>query len=344
MREFKSHLYDSLRDTSLLSYGAPEGHPQLLEEVATYLRRVRGVDHREIVITHGSQEAIFLLAQLLIGPGDAVVVESLGYPPALEALRFSGATLVPVSVDQDGLDIEGLERAIAKHRIRMIYLTPLHQYPTMATYSASRRLALYELAQKHGILILEDDYDHEYHYTSQPIAPLASFDPAGLVLYVSTFSKVLFPSARVGFLAVPKPIGTEVARLKRISSRQNEQLMQAAIARWMKAGGFESHLRRMRRTYHSRRDAIVEDLYRWKKRFESLEFVEPDGGMAVWMNIGVDSSKFSSRADKASILVNPEQSYRLDGRAGTHLRLGFAGQTEAENRVALNEMFKILER
>jgi GntR family transcriptional regulator/MocR family aminotransferase len=120
--------------------------------------------------------------------------------------------------------------------------------------------------------------------------------------------------------------------------------MQAAIARWMKAGGFESHLRRMRRTYHSRRDAIVEDLYRWKKRFESLEFVEPDGGMAVWMNIGVDSSKFSSRADKASILVNPEQSYRLDGRAGTHLRLGFAGQTEAENRVALNEMFKILER
>ncbi|MBY0415057.1 MAG: PLP-dependent aminotransferase family protein, partial [Bdellovibrionales bacterium] len=255
MSNFKSSLYDSLKNRDLLDYGDPRGLPELRTEVASYLRRVRGVKDRSIIITNGSQEAIFLLSQLLLKEGDGVAVEALGYPPAQEAIKFSGAKIIPIAIDLEGMVMEDLEQKIKKHKIKMIYTTPLHQYPTTVTLTASRRLKLYEIAVKNKIVILEDDYDHEFHYNTTPVAPLASFDPAGIICYVSTFSKVLFPSARVGFMAIPESLAKEVAKLKRISSRQNEHHTQGAIAEWMKNGEFEKHLRKMRRIYHERKDS-----------------------------------------------------------------------------------------
>jgi len=257
MQEFKSHIYDALQSPKILSYGDPIGHSKLIDQIQIYLRRVRSVKDKEIIITNGSQEALFLMAQLLVKPGDYVAVEALGYPPAFEALKFAGAKLLPIKVDSEGLIIDDLEKQLKKKTIKFLYTTPLHQYPSTVTLSATRRLRLYELALKNNILIIEDDYDHEFHYVSQPIAPLASFDPSGIILYVSTFSKILFPSARVGFMAVPSAIAKEMAKLKRISSRQNEQLLQVAIAGWMASGGFEKHLRKMRRTYEERRNQML---------------------------------------------------------------------------------------
>lgn len=340
--EFKSHFQDALKSKSILSYGDPAGHDGLREEIATYLRRIRNIEDRTIVVTNGSQEAIFLLAQLLIKPGDAVGVEALGYPPAMEALRFAGAKLIPIAVDEEGLSVDDLQLKIKRHRIRFLYTTPLHQYPTTVTLSATRRLQLYELAAKNGMLILEDDYDHEFHYVSQPTAPLASFDPAGLVLYVSTFSKILFPSARVGFMAVPNEVGRQIAKLKRISSRQNEQILQDTICRWMVSGGFERHLRKMRRVYEERRNSILESLSTLSRPLEGrVKWTAPDGGMALWLDIGCDSKVFSESAKRHSLLVNPETAYRLDGRKGTHLRLGFSGHTPSENSKALTELFSL---
>jgi GntR family transcriptional regulator/MocR family aminotransferase len=341
MREFKSHMYDALKRTKNLSYGDPAGHPNLQAQIKTYLRRIRGLDQREIIITNGSQEAIFYLAQLLVHPGDGVAVEALGYPPAMAALRFAGAKLLPVNLDQQGLRVEDLKRLLKKHRVRMLYTTPLHQYPTTVSLSAARRLELYELCYNQDILILEDDYDHEFHYSSQPIAPLAANDPAGIVLYVSTFSKILFPSARVGFMAIPAELAREVVKLKRISSRQNEQLIQDAIAGWMASGGFERHLRKMRRTYDERRTEMLEDLLNFKKKYPQIAWQDPDGGMALWLNLSCDSFQFAEVAKRHGIYVNPEANYRLDQHPGTHLRLGFSGQTPLENRAGLNVLFKI---
>lgn len=342
MKEFKSHLSDALKTKGILSYSDPVGHPKLIEEVGKYIRRARSVADRNIVITNGSQEALFLLAQCLIAPGDYVAVEALGYPPAIEALKFAGGKFIPIRVDGEGLCVEDLEKHLKKKKIKCLYTTPLHQYPTTVTLSASRRLALYELALKYGFLIVEDDYDHEFHYVSQPVAPLASFDPAGIVIYVSTFSKILFPSSRVGFMAVPGKIGIEIAKLKRISSRQNEQILQAAIAKWMVEGGFERHLRRMRRTYEERRNAIIVDLIQIQKTHPKISWTEPDGGMALWLDVGTDSTKFSELLKKQSILVNPESAFRLDKKPGTHLRLGFSGYTAEENRSSLKAMFGLL--
>ena len=343
VNEFKSHFQDSLRSTSVLSYGDPAGHDGLREEIAIYLRRIRNIEERTIVVTNGSQEAIFLLAQLMIKPGDAVAVEALGYPPAMEALRFAGAKLIPISVDEEGLNVDDLKQKLKRHRIRFLYTTPLHQYPTTVTLSATRRLQLYELAAKNGIFILEDDYDHEFHYVSQPVAPLASFDPAGLILYTSTFSKILFPSARVGFMAVPNEVGQQIARLKRISSRQNEQILQDTICRWMVSGGFERHLRKMRRVYEERRNSMIETLSNLKITDKNkINWIAPDGGMALWLDIGRDSKVFSASAKRHSLLLNPESAYRLDERIGTHLRLGFSGQTPSENSHALAQLFSLL--
>lgn len=339
MNELKSHMYDALSHEKNLIYSDPTGHERLKEQVSTYLRHLRGISGREVLITHGSQEAIFLLAQLLIKPGDNVAVEAMGYPPAMAALRFAGARLVPIDLDHEGLETEKLERLLKKKRITMLYLTPLHQYPTTVTMSAARRLHLYELACKYGFTILEDDYDHEFHYDSQPTAPLASFDPGELILYVSTFSKILFPSARIGFLAVPPALAREVAKLKRISSRQNETLLQDAIARWMESGGFERHLRRMRRAYGERRDAMIAQLQRCQAHYPRLNWTVPEGGMALWLDIGENSDRIAVKALERKVFVIPESRYRLDGKAGTHLRLGFSGFTPEENRRSLAALF-----
>ncbi len=342
IREFKSHHYDALKSKSVLGYGSPSGHPRLMSQISTYLRRVRAVDRRSVIVTNGSQEAIFLLAQILIQAGDAVAIEAMGYPPAVEALRFAGAKLYRVNVDAEGLIVDELEKLAKKKKIRLLYTTPLHQYPTTVTLSASRRLKLYEVAYRHNILILEDDYDHEFHYVSQPVAPLASFDPAQIVLYVSTFSKILFPSARLGFMAVPGPIANEVAKLKRISSRQNEHIMQDSVARFMESGGFEKHLRKMRRIYEERRNLFVQCLQNLREKCQNISWTVPDGGMALWLNTCKNSQRIFERAKRDGILVHPEANYRLDGGTGTHLRLGFSGQTPEENRAGLERLFRIL--
>ncbi len=342
LKEFKSFIYDALKNRDLLTYGDPIGERSLSDQISIYLRRVRNVSDRSIVVTNGSQEAIFLLAQLMVKPGDYVAVEALGYPPAIEALRFAGAKVVPIPVDAEGIVTEHLEKLLKQKKFRLIYVTPLHQYPTTVTLSARRRLHLYELAYKYGILILEDDYDHEFHYVSQPVAPLASFDPGRLVVYVSTFSKILFPSARIGFMAVPENLAKELAKLKRISSRQNEHLMQKTLSLWMASGGFERHLRRARRAYELRLRAMEICLKQLKTEYPQISWRTPDGGMAIWLDTGENSSKLALRAQEQGISVYPEHLYQLSGKVGRHLRLGFSGQTPEENAAGLKALSLVL--
>lgn len=342
INNFKGALYDSLKSKDLLDYGDPRGLLELRNEVGEYLRRVRNVKERSIIITNGSQEAIFLLSQLLLREGDCVAVEAKGYPPALEAIKFSGAKIVAVNIDHDGMVTADLERQIKKHKIKMIYTTPLHQYPTTVTLTAARRLKLYEIAIKNKIIILEDDYDHEFHYNTNPVAPLASFDPAGIICYVSTFSKILFPSARVGFMAVPESLAREVAKLKRITSRQNDHLTQGAIAKWMRSGEFEKHLRKMRRVYHERKNAMVDELQYFQNKGKNISWIDPEGGMAMWINIHQNSTIITKKALEKSIFVAPEKKFNLDNFDGTHLRLGFTGQTVQENKEGIKELMKLL--
>jgi GntR family transcriptional regulator / MocR family aminotransferase len=190
-------------------------------------------------------------------------------------------------------------------------------------------------------LILEDDYDHEYHYRSQPLPPLAASDPESLVIYLSTFSKVLFPSARIGFIAIPKELYGPFRNFRRILTRQNDSLLQDAVARWMRQGGFERHLRRMRRTYEERRNCLVDCLPGADD--ESLcPGGIPDGGMALWMDTGRDSHIVAERAARRGVEVAPEVRFQMKPAIGRHLRLGFANQTPQEISAAMAILLEVL--
>jgi GntR family transcriptional regulator/MocR family aminotransferase len=344
IQEYRSHLQDSLNryGTSFLGYGNPQGHPKLLRSLTQYLRRVRSITEKEILITHGSQEGIFLAAQLLVSPGDTVLVEELGYPPAFEAFRLAGGKLVPIQVDHQGVNVNQIEATILKNRPALIYLTPLHQYPTTVSLSLERRLHLYQLACRWNIPILEDDYDHEYHYQSQPLAPMASYDPAGLIIYTSSFSKILLPSIRLGFLAVSPRHLSRFVQLRKVVTRQSDFLVQDTVARWMDSGGFERHLRKMRRIYEYRRDHLIAELGVLKGCGISVAYEIPEGGMTVWLNIGQDSERVSEKAAKLGLAIDYEARFRVKKGKGTHIRLGFAKHTPSEMSTALQCLRKAL--
>ena len=336
--EFRANVAEALRSapTDKGGYSHPAGHPEFIEQLQEYLRRVRALTGRRIIVTHGAQEGIFLIAQLLVSPGDKVAVEIPGYAAAWDAIRAAGGEPVPVKVDANGMDPDALEAAITKQRVRLIYITPHHQYPTTATLPTARRLRIYELASRHQIPIVEDDYDHEFHYRSRPIAPMVSSDPCGLVIYISTLSKVMFPSARIGFLAVPEELAEPLARQRAIVTRQNSIFMQDAVARWMGNGGFERHLKRMRRIYQERRDTMVECLDAGRDRGLPLSWTVPDGGMAMWLDTGVDSELVAAHAAEAGVYVASEAEFHPQPKLGTHLRLGFANQTPQEIRAGMD--------
>jgi GntR family transcriptional regulator / MocR family aminotransferase len=336
-KEFRSHLLDAAKflKPTMLNYGDPAGHPRLVDAIKTYLRRARAITEREIVIVNGSQEGIFLASQLLLQPGDKVAVEGLGYRSAWEAMRVAGAELLPVAVDEHGMNLDSLEKLLKQHQIRMIYTTPLHQYPTTVTLPTSRRLRLYELAHRYSIPILEDDYDHEFHYRTQPLTPLASNDPFGLVIYVSTFSKSLFPGARVGFVAVPKSLYQPFVKFRRIVTRQNEIVLQDAVARWIYEGGFERHLRRMRRAFEERRHQVITSLELGRARGLDLSWVKTDGGMAVWADFGVDANRLAKKCFERGVSVTPEAHFQLTPSPGRHLHLAFASQTPQQLKTSM---------
>jgi GntR family transcriptional regulator / MocR family aminotransferase len=331
--EFKSHMADSLSRPNLsqLGYGETAGTRELVAQVKSYLRKARGITDRKIIITNGSQEAMFITAQLLLQQGDKVAVEELGYPPAMSVFKSAGAELVAIKQDKQGIVPEALEMAIIKGNIRLIYLTPLHQYPTTVTLSVSRRMQIYQLAARHQIPILEDDYDHEFHYRCQPLAPMASQDPKQLVIYVSTFSKIMFPGARIGIMAVNKNLAQAITDYRLLMCHKSNVLMQSSLARWMASGDFERHLRRTARCYLQRRDHAVALL----KTLDIFDFEIPDGGMALWLRIKNDKVKASELAKVArlsGIYIQHEADYQLlkNPQQDSYIRVGFAGMNESD--------------
>jgi GntR family transcriptional regulator/MocR family aminotransferase len=289
----------------------PRGLEELRAEIVRYLRRARGLVVDDVLITHGSQDAIALVAQVLVEPGDTVVVEDPGYPPAVNAFRALGADVVPIPVDTHGIRVELLEKTLVKRRARLLYLTPNHQFPTTATLSSPRRAQLLALTDRLGVPVLEDDYDHEYHYRGTPQAPLAAWSGAAHVLYVGTLSKLVAPGVRVGFAAGDARVLGAMARRRELSARGNDGITQAALAAWMREGGFERHVRRARRVYSARRDAALEALARATAKVP-CEHAPPDGGLAIWTQWPRhDVVALARRALDRGVAVLPEPSLRV---------------------------------
>lgn len=335
------------RAPALLQYAEPRGHPRLRAAVAAMLKATRGMtaSGAQILVTRGSQMGLHLIAQCLVRPGDRVVVETLGYSMAWEAYRAAGARLVPVRVDADGLDVERLADVLGKHPVRAVHVTPHHQFPTTVTMSAARRVALLELARRHRFAIIEDDYDHDYHYEGRPVWPLASTDHGGLVLYVGTFSKLLAPGIRIGFVAGPERCIDALARLRSHIDRQGDFSLEAAVAELLEEGEVQRHAGRARRIYRARRDHMARLL--GESLAGTLSFRLPAGGVALWARAarGVDVEAWARRAaDREKLAMLTARHYAIDGRPRPFVRLGFAALDEPEIDRAVAGLSKSLPR
>jgi GntR family transcriptional regulator/MocR family aminotransferase len=241
-------------------YGDPAGDEGLRAEVAQRLRGSRGVARTaaEIVITNGAQQALDICARLLLKPGDRALVEDPGYEAARAVFLAAGATVVPIAVDAEGLDPSALPDR--RGDARLLYVTPSHQFPTGAILSAARRHRVRAWARRRGVHILEDDYDGELRYHGHAIKALAAAEPDNDVIYCGTFAKSLFPSVRLGYLALPVPLAAAAVSAKWLLDRGASPLLQRLIRNLMRSGEYDRHLRRMQRRYAARRNALVQAL------------------------------------------------------------------------------------
>lgn len=329
-----------LRGTDLLAYGEPEGYAGLRTALASMLARTRGLPAGpgDVLVTHGSQMALTLAARALLRPGDTVAVEELGYRPAWEAFRAAGADVVPVAVDSDGIVVDALERLATRTALRAVYVTPHHQYPTTVTLKAARRLALLAMARARRIAIVEDDYDHEFHYDGRPVLPLASADHAGLVVYIGTLSKVLAPGLRIGYIVAPPALLRNASAIRSLLDSQGDHATEAAVAELIDDGEFERHVASVRRVYENRREILANSL---RRTFGyGVEFTMAPGGMALWVRLHVsgDVDEWARRSVQHGVSWYTGRRYAFDGKPRPFARFSFAWLNESELPEAVRRM------
>jgi GntR family transcriptional regulator/MocR family aminotransferase len=315
-----------LQSVRQMMYGDPMGLPALRDALADYLRTARSVrcTADQIMIVSGSQQALALSARTLLAPGDAAWMEEPGFAGARDALSLAGARVIPVPVDADGLDVRaGLARAPA---VRATYVTPSHQYPLGTIMTAPRRLQLLAWARRAGAWILEDDYDSEYRYDNQPIASLQGLDPDQRVVYIGTFSKVLFPALRVGYLVIPPDLVPRFRRIREALDNSPAPLYQAVLADLLRDGHFARHLRRMRAVYAERRAILVRAL-----EAAGLRVSGDRAGMHVVLELprGTRDRELATRAAADGLWVAP-LSACYAGRSRPGLLLGY-GSARAQD-------------
>jgi GntR family transcriptional regulator/MocR family aminotransferase len=310
-------------------YGTLMGSEALREAIATHLRTARGVqcEAEQIMIVSGSQQGLDISARVLLDSGDSVWVEQPGYGLIRGVLATTDCRLIPVPVDRDGLNVASGTKQC--RNARAAFVTPSHQFPLGVTMSASRRLQLLEWAQREGSWIIEDDYDSEYRYESMPIASLQGLDRNARVIYIGTFSKVLFPSLRLGYLVIPTDLVDHFRAVRRTMDLGPPGLYQAVLADFISGGHFSRHLRRMRMLYRDRRNALVDSIH--KELGPTVEVLGAEAGMhlALALPKGMDDMAISTRAARQNLWLWPLSLSYLGKAPRQGFILGF-GSTPVE--------------
>ncbi|AWK87221.1 PLP-dependent aminotransferase family protein [Azospirillum thermophilum] len=314
------------------------GYLPLRAAVADYLRAVRAVrcEAEQVMIVSGAQQGLAVTVQLLLDPGETVWVEDPGWPGTRAALEGAGAGLVPVPVDAEGLVVaEGARRGPGA---RLVLVTPSHQFPLGVTMSLRRRLELLDWAAANDAWIVEDDYDSEFRYAGPPLAALQGLDGAGRVIYVGSFSKVMFPGLRLGYVVLPPDLVEPVAAARRHFDGGTSIVPQPALHRFLAEGYFASHLRAMRTLYAGRRAAMLDALGR---DLGGVAVPEPgEAGLHVTVRLPPDlpDRDLSARAQRQGLLCPPLSAYGLEDRTLNGLVLGFASHREETLAAAVRDL------
>ena len=319
------------------------GYQPLREAIAAHLRVARAVhcDAEQIVIVSGSQQGLYIAAQMLIDPGDDVWIENPGYLGARIAFLSAGANLIPVPVGEDGLNMD------AGHKLspsaRCVYTTPSHQFPLGHTMSLKTRLNLLNWAEKTGAWIIEDDYDSEYRFSGQPVPALQGLDGKGRVIYIGTFSKVMFPDLRLGYMVVPPDLVDAFKVARFAIDIQSQNVVQAALAEFINEGYFSRHIRRMRRLYAERQSILIAEVERvFGNR---LPLSQSNSGMHLigWLPPGSDDKLVQKRAINHGINVAPLSNYYLGDCPRPGLLLGFAASKPEDIQTGISRLADVLD-
>jgi len=330
VEEFRKVLQSVMRRDQIdaLEYGERRGYAPLREGIAHILASQGLQTHPEnILITAGSQQAIFLASQVLLKPNDIVLVEDPTYSAAIDLFRTLGFQIVGIPVDGQGMQVEKLEKLLQLHHPKLIYTIPNFHNPTGTCLSSARRRELILLAGKYNVPILEDDFVGDLRYEGHTQPSLKSLDPGGQVIYVSTFSKMLMPGLRVGFIVADGPVYESLLNFKRLSDLATSTLIQRALDAYMTVGRYQTYLHRSCQIFRARRDAMLDAIGRHLPK--SVSFETPKGGLFIWLQLPKSFSAIDLLpiACKEGVSFAPGNSFFIDGVSGEDwIRLNFASQ------------------
>lgn len=321
-------------------YHDPAGDPQLRGAIARYVAFSRAVacGWDDVLVTQGAQQALDLIARVVVRPGDVVAVENPGYPPARAAFASLGATVIGVPVDAHGLIVERLP-----DDARLVYVTPSHQFPLGMPMTLDRRVALLEWAQRRRAVIIEDDYDGEFRFEGRPVESLKSLDRTGLVAYVGTFSKTIFPELRIGYAIPPRALRGALAKAKQIVDWHTCTLTQAALARFMHEGDFARHLRRVQKHYDARRKMLLAHLRGSLAPW--FDPIVPTAGihLAAHLKPGLDEAALVRAAREHDIGLYGIAAFHVGSAARPGLLFGYGGIDALRIDTALAKLAALLD-
>nr|WP_315028779.1 PLP-dependent aminotransferase family protein [uncultured Chryseobacterium sp.] len=320
---FYSSILKRKSNQKALGHYNHDGSEFFKEHLSRYLNLSRGlpISKNNLLITRSTEMSIYIVSEILLSVGDVVLVGALSYFSVNMIFMKAGVQIVSIPIDEDGIIVESVREACKKQKIRMLYLTPHHHYPTTVALSAQRRLELLELAHEYGFIILEDDYDYEFHYDKSPILPLASADTHGMVIYIGSFGKSLAPGFRTGFIVAPENLMVEMRKYLGIIDRQGDILMERALGEMIEDGEINRYLKKSLKIYQERRDYLTTLL---QEHLEGLiTFQKPSGGLAIWMewNIPINLMQLSRNSAKDNLFIPKTLLYQ--NKNLTAMRLGF---------------------
>jgi GntR family transcriptional regulator/MocR family aminotransferase len=329
-----------------LDYGERSGYGPLRESIAHILAS-QGIQTlpENILITAGSQQALSLVSQLLLNPGDAILVESPTYSGALDLFHALGFKIVGIPVDAQGMQVEGLEKLLQQHHPRLIYTIPNFHNPTGTCLTTARRRQLLVLAERYNIPIIEDDFVGDLRYEGHTQPALKALDPGGCVIYISTFSKMLMPGLRVGFIAADGPVYDSLVNFKRIHDVATSALVQRALEAYVTVGRYQTHLRRSCQTFRKRRDVMVAAIKRYLPA--GVHFDIPQGGLFIWLQLprNLSSEELLPLAWEEGVDFAPGKPFFPDGIQGNSwLRLNFVAQEPGQIEEGIKRIGKAIKQ
>ncbi len=346
--DFRKVLQTVMRRDGIaaLDYGEPSGHAPLRDTI-THILASQGLQTRSqnVLVTAGSQQALSLVSQLLLKPGDVIMVENPTYAGALDLFRALGFNVVAVPVDRHGMQVEVLEKLLQQHHPKLIYTIPTFHNPTGTCLSSQRRIQLIVLADRYNIPILEDDFVGDLRYEGRNQPALKALDPGGRVIYVSTFSKILMPGLRVGFLVAEGPIYQRLVDFKRVNDLATSTLIQRALEVYVTVGRYQSYLRRSCQIFRKRRDAMLSAIRRYLP--SGIDFDPPQGGLFIWLRLPqrISSEKLLSLAREEGVDFSPGGDFFSDGTEGRNwLRLNFVSQAPDRIEAGIRRLGKAMKR